>query len=428
MKALYSRYPSHAASSIRLAAFAVLVLAFSAIAEPPKNPVHWRADFDEAFEIALERNVPVVLAIIQDGEAENERMVPECYENKSFIELSRMCVMLVGSRGTSSEHGVLEVEVDGRTRRICNKFGSITCPEHQEVEMAIFREYSDNGSLDTPHHVIVHPEDRRVLGRHDDHVERSMLMSSIRKAQREVGRGLTDEDYAEAKKNLAEAADALKQKDYPKAIELYDWVASLRADGKLIESAGEKLGEIEELGNEMLADAEKAGAKRDFGNAFLLISTIKEDFKFFKKTLGKSASKLERALKKDPEGRAAAAALKLEPKAKAALEKAEQMIDMKNYLGAVRDLEGIVDKFGSTPSAKRASELLEYLQGNEQIREAIAEQQMRTDCTKWLRLAKNYFSNDLNEQGAELCKKIVEMYPESEYAAEAKKLLEKSGS
>ena len=39
---------------------------------PPKNGIRWARDFDEAFAEAKERHVPVMVAFVQDGEAQND--------------------------------------------------------------------------------------------------------------------------------------------------------------------------------------------------------------------------------------------------------------------------------------------------------------------------------------------------------------------
>lgn len=391
-------------------------------AAPPKDPIRWVAKYEDAFTEARERNVPIVLGIIQDGEKENERMVIECYENKSYIKLTRMAVNLIGSRGSSDRHGILEQEVDGRVRKLCKKYGSVTCFEHQDIDLAAFKDYSDEGEIHTPHHVIIHPVDRRVLGRADDHIDRTDLMAKIRRAQSEVGAGLSPEQYDDVRDRLAKIDTALKLSEYGTALEHLLEIVEIDAGGTLMERARKEHAATLEIGKSLLAAAEEHAENREFSQMYVKLKTLKTDFKPIK-DLYRASRKLEGKYRSDPEARRAEKALKLEPKARVLLEKAEKELKLENYVAAIASLQGIVDQYADTPSAYNAAKILARLEGDEEIGKLVVEQRMKAECTRWLREAKSHQRNGRPDMARESCQQILDAYPDSSYAGEARELL-----
>lgn len=388
-----------------------------------KNGIRFQSDFDHAFAEAKERNVPILIALIQDGEKENERIVTETYRNRKFIDLSRGLVVLVGSRGLSTEHGYEEVERDGRTRRICSKFGAVTCTEHQAIEVAIFREYSNNGRVDTPLHILLHPVDHRRLGDADDYVTTARLSKLVKKAQLEVGRGLTDDEYYEVIAELEAAKKAVEQEEYGVALEELGKIAALEAGGTLVEGAEALVDKLMGLGYEMLAKAEKHGEAGEFGHMHALLEVLNEEFRDVR-DLYRGAKRIERAHSSNPESKKAAKALKLEPEARAELEKAEGYVDRENYAGALLTLRRILEKYEGTPAASESARLLERLESDPKIQKAIAEQEEKTNCNQWLRAGREFERQSDREKARAEYRRIVERYPDSEFAKEARERLE----
>jgi len=395
----------------------------AALAAPPDERVSWRADYDAAFEEARERNVPVLVAVIQDGENENERMVRACYSNRDFVRLTEMTVNVIASRGTSEDHGVIEVEVDGRTRRLCEKYGSVACFEHQDLEFAVFRDFSKDGSIDTPYHALVHPLDHRVLGFYDDYIDRASLMSLIKKAQREVGEGLDAEEYERVKAALASAESHLESKEVPAAVEALEEVSRVRADGGIADRVREKLDSIEETGYELLAKGKEAAASGKYPTAFQHLMAVKEGFASFRK-LQREANRAERKWKSDPEGRKAAKAIELEPEAKERLESARRFLDGQNYERGLEHLGDLLDRYDGTPSAVRAAELLEALAKSPASRDAVQRFRAERECRRLLGEAEGRRARGKLDEARSIYRKILETCPDSPPAAEAKSRLD----
>lgn len=387
------------------------------------NGIRFQNDFDRAFEEAKERNVPVLVGLIQDGEAENERIVTETYRNKKFIDLSRGLVVLVGSRGLSTEHGYDEQDRDGKTKRICSKFGAITCTEHQSVEVAIFREYSKNGRVDTPLHILIHPVDGRRLGEADDYISMSRLSSLVKKAQREVGRGLDDDEYFEVLAELEAAKKAMEEKQYEVALEELGKIADLQAGGTLVEGAAQLVDEIVGRGYEMLAKAAEHGEAGEFGHMHAILEVLNEEFRDVR-DLYRDAKKLERTHASNPESKKAAKAIRLEPEARAELEKAQGYVDRENYSGALLTLRLLLEKYDGTPSSTEGARLLERLESDPKIQKAIAEQEEKTNCNKWLRAGREFERQGDREKARAEYQRILDQYPDSSFAKEARERLE----
>ncbi len=403
-------------------AAAAPVSAVAPLQKRTKGPcIAWCIDFDGAFVEAEERNVPVILGIIQDGEAENERIVTETYTNRDYIRLTKMAVNLVGSRGTSANHGTVDGERDGRKMDFCAKFGGMRCFEHQDVEVAIFREFASDGEIHTPFHIILHPGDRRELGRFDDYVDRGSLSNAIRRAQRTIGVGLDPEEWQEVKVELAAAQEALAKKQYAVATKLYRKLADRDAGGTLLDRARADLDGLEEVGRRLYTEAEAAAGKKEWMEACTRIRTLETEFAGWRK-LARDTKKLSRKVLRNPEAKEIALALEQEPEASEALAQAVGLVDRKNWALAIPAPEQIVQRLEQTTSGSEEGRRLEKLTANPKIREEIAEHVMRLECTRWLRSARKALDKGETQTAREHVDKVLASYPESEYAAEAREL------
>lgn len=123
-----------------------------------------------------------------------------------------------------------------------------------------------------------------------------------------------------------------------------------------------------------------------------------------------------------PEAKEIAEALEHEPEAREALQQANGLIERRNWSLAIPALEQIVARFEKTPSGIEAAAKLEQLTADPRIREEIAEHVMRLECTRWLRSARRALDAGETETARSSIEKVLENYPESEYAAQAREL------
>ena len=158
---------------------------------------------------------------------------------------------------------------------------------------------------------------------------------------------------------------------------------------------------------------------RAFTQMHVKLEILKNDFRPIK-DLYRDVRKLDGKYRRDPESKRAAAALKNEPKAKKLLEKAEKELSLKNYAGAISTLQGVIDTYADTPSGKNAAKILLRLESDEETQQLVAEQRMKADCTRWLRDAKNHERSGRVDLAREALQSIIDTYPDSSYAEDAK--------
>jgi len=399
------------------------VVAAAALLQAGRSQVTWCPDYDQAFAEARDRNVPILIAFIQDGEEQNEQMVRECYSDREFIRLTEMTVNLIASTGTSDRHGTIEVEgPNGELRKICKKFGTITCIEHQKIEQKAFQAYATNGTIDTPHHILLSPQ-VEILSRADDYVECSRLVGMIRVARQKVGSGLDRTTYEKLRSALVEGEAALAAKEYRRAAEILSEAANVRVELPIVARARAKLGEVEGKGEEILARAKVEASNKRYVEALTLLDELQREFRSFRK-LFKEAAKQTQMLFANPDAKEAKRIFELEPRARKLLEKAFEELRGENPAGAAMLFGDILEKFDGTPSAKIAREKLEELRSDPETRRRIDEAEMKRDCSRWLMMARKFLNAGHPEKAREQCELLLEKYPEGPYADEAREILE----
>lgn len=114
--------------------------------------IAWQADLNDAKQRAADENKILFLALNMDGEAANDRMAEDVYEDKQVVELTAHTVALVGSR---FDHG-------GK----CKRFDGIDCADHQQVEKQIradILQVPPDEPLVAPQHIFCKPDGTILL-------------------------------------------------------------------------------------------------------------------------------------------------------------------------------------------------------------------------------------------------------------------------
>ena len=97
------------------------------------NPatIHFEPSLDAAFARAKREKIPVMVCVVMDNEPANDTVARTYYRDPELGNLSKHAACVIASVGTHAETD----EVNGdTTRRVCTRFGSVTCAEHQALE------------------------------------------------------------------------------------------------------------------------------------------------------------------------------------------------------------------------------------------------------------------------------------------------------
>lgn len=209
--------------------------------------VPWFAGtWEEAMKAAADRNVPILVAFIQDDEEANERIIDQFYGDKDFIE---MCMRTVPVMANISSHKPVEGP-GGRT--VCSKFGHVACSEHRNIEMAVRPLYFPDGTVVTPTHIVARPDGTEISRLIDVH-SLNAYQGMVRGATSDLGKGLGLKEYEAVKSALAKARSFLERDRLALARAAVDEGMALAAAGPLRESLDGVLATLDGMGEGLQA-------------------------------------------------------------------------------------------------------------------------------------------------------------------------------
>lgn len=134
-----------------------------AAAAPAAPKIHWATSVQAGLEEAKGKGLPLLVALNMDNERGNEAMVEKVYTDPAFVAAAAKCVCTIGSMGSHDQ-----VPDAARGRRVCAKFGSLSCAEHQAVERVIRTDWLKvkvDVDVNSPQHFFLAPDGRRLFQR-----------------------------------------------------------------------------------------------------------------------------------------------------------------------------------------------------------------------------------------------------------------------
>lgn len=171
-------------------------------AKPPA-PAPFEGRLAQARELALERNVPILIATFYEGEDWSPKehhdevgLRRELFEDKEWAaQLERAILLLACNRVHERERVV--VERDGQTVEVerCASMRSGDCASHQRLFEDVFGTWQDNGELRTPFVVVLRPDGTVENRWSDGHVpKREAILGALEAVRKAVGTGLDERE------------------------------------------------------------------------------------------------------------------------------------------------------------------------------------------------------------------------------------------
>jgi len=217
---------------------------------------------------------------------------------------------------------------------------------------------------------------------------------------------------------------------YSKAAERYRLASEISRDEKTIERAGKGLADIRERSQrqmELIKQLIRAGRLEE------AIDASTEFIKDFPPDMGRrEAEKLLARLKTGkpiPLGEENPAGPKTKPGVKPA-DEAKRLVEEgmvyewdKRFYDAALNYEKAVKLYRDTPAAAEAAARLKLLFDDPKTHALIELEKQRTECLRWLEMGKLYEKNGRDEEASKYYTKVLTTYPESDFAAEARRRL-----
>lgn len=141
-------------------ALACLAVSAAARAAPPEQ-IAWAPGLAAAQESAKARNVPLLVVLNMDAERGNDAMVAEVYTAPAVREAAKKVSATVASIGRHPE-------ADAGGRKVCSRFGHVTCDEHRATEEVVRKEWLRRGEKDdieSPRHIFRAPDGQLLFER-----------------------------------------------------------------------------------------------------------------------------------------------------------------------------------------------------------------------------------------------------------------------
>lgn len=106
------------------------------------------------------------------------------------------------------------------------------------------------------------------------------------------------------------------------------------------------------------------------------------------------------------------------------LQEARAAFENEDIDTAVEMFTRIVNYYQDTAAAEEARVDLDTIYGDDELQRTVANERAREQCELWLRQAKNFVANGQIDQAQRRYNRIIEYYPDTDFAEEARKALE----
>jgi hypothetical protein len=327
---------------------------------PPPALDPWVGKYEDAKQNAKDRNVPLVVHILLDGEEATPRYLKEVLEDPELLRKSAESVVLIGNNGTHEKKDI-DVVVDGQKTKktVCSAFPMFTsCAQHQQAWNGLYKEYQEaDGVLRCPQTLVISPAGEVVLrfntGSPPDPSE---VVGNIAAVQAKVGPGLTQVQLDEVRRLLDVGRNLTTSKTWPEAWKTFASVVAITANTVYGQEASKE--QVKAVAG-MQADLDRIATLLVPGTA---VKGWQELQAFAKATTGTPIEKDVAARQKKAEGdkaiREEITAWKITVEADEILSQARDLYDQKQDKKGeklVRKLLG--KKYASTPAAEIARKL-----------------------------------------------------------------------
>lgn len=209
-------------------------------AETPQLVPHI-GDLDSAKALAKERNVPVLIHMILDGEADNDSYRTKLLQDAELTKACAGAVVVVANNGT---HGKKEIESKTASgvekKKVCEAYPMFeSCGKHQQNWDALYALYKeDSGDLRCPQAILLLPDGTQHERWHEGSVPATDdVRAALAEAVKLAGPGMTAEQLERVKQLAADGRAADKSGDAVAAWKAWSGVLALSSKGRYADEA-----------------------------------------------------------------------------------------------------------------------------------------------------------------------------------------------
>jgi hypothetical protein len=281
----------------------------------------------------------------------------------------------------------------------------------------------DNKQVTTPSHIFLLPngdESGRIIDVHSC----SAYEAAVHDAQKQLGRGLSREEFRGLEEGLRAVRGALGRDQLGEAVTRIAGIERIAAGTPFADQLAELQAEVTRKGEALVTRVEALHAER---KALKALTLIDEGCTAFKGTkVHRELRALETKIKRTPEGREAAKKIRLAEKARPYMVKAAAAEKERDYLRAYLNYVRVLRSAGETPLGDDAHRRMMKLLEDPDIAPLIARRR-EADARRSLDAAKRLLDSGSKVSARRKLEQILRCYEGTSAAAEARKLLESDG-
>ncbi len=321
----------------------------------------WRGSFDAAIQEAKERNVPLFIALIQEGEEANERLVDDVFTNKNFVAITKNAVPVLANKGS---HGSKSQLIGGVKKEVCRRMGGATCEQHQDLEARIFREFFVGEEALTPQ-VMVCRINLKLVERIVDVAGPRAYADAVKKAKKLMGPGLDAAMFKVARGKITRGRNLIRMGQYRQAWDEISDLAKIGGPSPLVKKAIALHKKVEAKVNGALEAAYAAADRNDYWTALGTLERVAREFKGTPPA--KKAEAAFKRLSKTKDGSPVARQLKKQKRYLPWMARARAHETRGEYQQARKLYRRVKAKAKKLPVAQQAEERLAYFRSESAI-------------------------------------------------------------
>jgi predicted esterase len=210
------------------------------------------------------------------------------------------------------------------------------------------------------------------------------------------------------------------------AYAFYEQVLSQKQPGDMTDQAKTATAAFEADAGKSSEDAESAITSAKFGDGFKKFLVVSQTYAGC--SLGDKAAARIKELRADPSIRAQIDQAAIDASADEAESRAAGAEKIGDYKTAIADYSAYVTAFPKSHRIDQVRAHLKSLQDNPAIQAKITSSEPEKNCKKWLSLADSYITNGDADQAKVYLQKVIDNYPDSQWADTAKQKLRDLGN
>ncbi len=307
---------------------------------------------------AKERNVPLVVCCVLEGEEASGRFQDTLSEDNLLSSLSAELILVLANDGDHEQKEVKVKGADGKRvkKSVCSAFGTDDCDAHKLQWDAVYKDYvmPDGGEWILPEVILVRPDGKiEERFRELDIIPLGPVVREIKTLQKVLGRGVSANDIANLRREVTMAQAMAKAKLWSDSWKSWSKVGKWAPSGPHAEAAKSGM----ELALKEMKLSLETQAKR------LVPATLEDAYRriramdFDDSPIEREVGKVLGAARRDPQLKPRLAEIDLILEAEGLLKDIEEALQAKNKGLAKRLLRKLASKkLSHTPAAEQAKE------------------------------------------------------------------------